>query len=58
MNKKKEQVLVDSLMDMIPFVFASSVITKIASDMYRANPQMFWDYMRHKNENIIFNCRM
>jgi hypothetical protein len=54
----RQQDLVETLMDMVPMIVAINVATRMASDLYRENPQLFWSYMQKKTEMFIYNCRM
>lgn len=31
---------------------------KMMSECYKENPALFWGYVRHKHENLIYHCRM
>lgn len=54
----KQEELVETLMDMVPTMVASAFVMKMLGELYRENPQMFWSYLRGKNSQFIYNCRM
>jgi len=63
MNKKKKhetdmQETIDTLTKWAVNMAIATATMKVVSDAYKDNPSMFWSYMRQKNENMIFNCRM
>jgi len=54
----KQEELIETLMDMVPQMVAMSITMKMASDLYKENPQMVWSYMYQKNKHFVYNCRM
>lgn len=54
----QQQELIETLMDMVPSMVAFSLTMKIASELYKENPQMLWSYMYQKNKQFVYNCRM
>lgn len=54
----KQQELIETLMDITPSIVALGVTMKIASELYKTNPEMLWSYLYKKNKQFVYNCRM
>jgi hypothetical protein len=58
MNKKRGDELADVLIEAGVSLAITAMFLKLAQDLRKNSPELFWSYFKQKNETVILNCRM